>query len=150
MPREFASITGRFVHGGNHLANLPRDYLIYDISLRQNAIVTADDIGAILTWKSAQTIKIIDNANLAYDLSLRMHELNDKIVLEKFILTVQHHSYKQLDVRLFLSKMDIFGYMEFQASVDMTPGEMAKFSVSQNTILYEKRVSKNSLTIYRP
>lgn len=149
MPREFASVTGRFVQGGNHLAHLPRDYLVYDIVLRQGAIDTDADISGILTWNSAQEIKIVDNANLAYDLSLRMHELDEKMVLQTIILTVQRHSYKQLDVRLFLSKMDILGYMTLQASPDMRPGEMIEFGISQNTIFYEKRISKKSLTIYR-
>lgn len=141
------SVNGRFVQGENHLATLPQDYRHYSIVLENDAVVNAADIDAILTWGNALDIKIADNANVAYELSLRKG--TNLQILNHLELTVQRHSYKKLNVRLLLKQFSITGSMVFKASPGMTTEEMQEFADNQRVLRYRTTVDSESFILTR-
>lgn len=138
FPSGYRSVYGRFVQGEKLLASMPRDCMKYDISLGKGVAVTTADIDAMLTWREALTIRITDSADLAYDLSQRIHAMEEKWLLEHLALTVQRHSYKQLDVAKILKKVVLMGSAYFDASPDMTAAEMKEFADNQDPDLSDR------------
>lgn len=134
----FRSVHGRFVQGEKLLASVLRNYKTYDISLGKGVAVTTDDIDAMLTWREARVIQISDSADLAYDLSQRIHAIEKHWVLEELVFTVQRHSYKQLDVKKILDKVVMMSDAYFKASPDMTSDEMKEFANNQDPELSER------------
>lgn len=149
-PQSYRSVNGRFVQGESLLAILPRDCMKYEISLGSDVIITTADIDAMLTWSEATRINIADSDNLAYDLSQRIHEMGQKWLIEGLSLTVQRHSYKQLDVVKILKKLLLLGPVYFKAAPDMTDAEMEEFAANQDPAgFYNCKLSGRSLMCKR-
>lgn len=128
------SVYGRFVQGKEILACLPRNYVSYELSLGKDVVITTEDIEAMLTWREAGRIMVTDMANLAYDLSLHIDEMPKKWHLERLVLTVQRHSYKELNVKKLLDQVSMIGSARFEASPSMTADDLIAFYSKQGRL----------------
>lgn len=93
--------------GEDLLLGLPHTYRIYIIRLSSNATATNEDLNYIVQWSNAEVLQISDasNSNIAYGLLQRLDEMEDMAQLKGIMLNVQRHSYKELDIKLFLDRL---------------------------------------------
>lgn len=94
-----------FVGDGLYLG-LPDSYVGYWIVSYGNVVVTDDELNYILQWKKTLQLDIRDRSNVAFELMQRAEQINEMKNLENFSASIQRKSYKELDVRGFLRKME--------------------------------------------
>lgn len=109
-------------------AELPQNLWGYTIRLGDDAVVTADDIDTIFQWNNVQIMQIVDNNDVACELSQRVAQLPHYI--NRLTLTVQQRSYKLLDVSNFLT-MPLINTLVFEASANMSDEEFNEFVAKQ-------------------
>lgn len=128
------------------MANLPKNYREYSIVLEKGVVVTPADIDAILTWRTAEVLEINDNADVAYELSLR--PTTKQRVLTSIVFTVQRHSYKALKVNSLVDKYLTQQGMLFRPAFHMTPEEMKEFVANQSgSFMRRTTVSSNGFKV---
>lgn len=129
-------VGGRFLYGDNHLAQLPRNYMMYGITLERDALVSTADIDAILTWTAAKDIYIGGTADVAYALS--QHAGEGKLTLEKLVLSIQRRSHKQFDVTRLLERFSC-KELSLKLSADLSWKERHEFVENQRALLKRTR-----------
>lgn len=123
---------GSFYTGGNNLLKMPTSYTKYEVRICGSATATPADINAILQWKSAEKILLIDQGEALFQLVLRVEELRNIHTLEVLTLGIHQHSYKSLYLHDFLYKMHGLKMIMFVADENMNEYEVNEFAVQQN------------------
>lgn len=123
-------VVATLVDGKGLLSYLPCDYRFYEVHSDRNVLTTSADIDAIVQWKIARQITLINDNPLdesTVQLFERVAELRALANLNRLILTVHSKSYRKLDVRRFLNHLPMLNAVEFVAGVDMTQQEFQEF-----------------------
>lgn len=123
---------GSFYSGGNNLLKMPTSYRQYDVRIDGSAMATQADINAILQWKSAEKILLIDQGDILFKLMLRVDELSNLHNLEELTLKIHQQSFESLYLHDFLYKLHGLKKIEFVADSSMTEYELNEFVAQQN------------------
>lgn len=124
------SVVATLVEGRKLITYLPTDYQYYQVHSKSNVLTTSADIDAILQWRTAKQITLINDNPLdesTVELFQRARELSALSQLNKLILTVHSHSYRKLDVNFFLNRLPSLSAVEFVAGNEMTTEEFHEF-----------------------
>lgn len=134
-------------HDTPRIAELLQGMKDYETELAGDAVVTDDDLDAIIKWfLSAQKISITGNGNVAYRLLQRLDKVNAPS-LRYLALTVDRQSYAQLDTAKFMAKFVETSTIVFTAAADMPKTEFDEFTKNKEAInLFTKSIVERSLT----
>lgn len=142
-----------FKEGTAHLTGIPQMYKEYFITFGLSVTLTADDIDAILQWRCATNLRIIDHNDLVYKLMQQIEAMSNMNVLESFSLSLNGDSYAKLSVKPFLEKLRSLRHAHFTAET-LTYNEIDEFINRQEVprewqaeavdkwIVYTKNVTK--------
>lgn len=123
------SVIATFRSTEHTIHGIPDNYHIYNILINGDASFTTDDLDYILQWKRAQSLAITSESDVAVQLLRRISDFKEMKHLERLFVNTDRHSYKELNVSVFLEQLtslqlaqfpgDLLSYEEIEDFVDI-------------------------------
>lgn len=146
MP-SFRGVEAHFFGGKDVIGGLPLSYDRYYVTFTDAVTIAGDDIKTILRWTDAKVIVFRGGDDIAYELYLRVNELERFEQLEQLELSVQRLNHVRVMVQPFLDALPALKRLSFDTSA-LRPEEKQEFirnqgalrpsEISGNLVVYTK------------
>lgn len=105
-PRRYGKTTeASFTTGVHTLHGLPTNHKVYSIRFINNSNATVDSVQAIIQWKRAKEIKIVDDCDIVTNVLKIVNQFSESNSLERLTLKLYHKTHKQFNVTPFLTEL---------------------------------------------
>lgn len=129
----FRGVEAHYFGGKAVVGGLPLNYERYFVTFTDAVTITGDDIDNILRWSDAKMIVFRGGDDIAFELYLRVNELERFAELEQLELSVQRLTHVRVMVQPFLDALPALKKLSFDTSA-LRPEEKQEFIRNQRAL----------------